>query len=116
MNALIIVVVVLFYLGAMAELVRAGSRGTDRRRVLLAVLAVLFTLVAARALLPVHALTTWGWVAATAASAAVAGLAIARGLRVPWIDPDASRRDLAGSVVWLVVLLSLTTLMLWSLA
>lgn len=114
MNA-ILVVALLFYLGAMAELVSAGTRSADRRRLLLAALAALFTLVAARALLPVTAVTIWGWVAATAAYAAAVGLAFLRALQVPWVDPDVSRRDLAGSVVWLVVLLTLTTLTLRSL-
>ncbi|MFN7244881.1 MAG: hypothetical protein ACK4M5_16785 [Dietzia cercidiphylli] len=114
MNA-ILVVVLLFYLGAMTELVKAGTHSTDRRRLLLAALAALFTLVAARALLPVTVVTIWGWVAATAVYAAAAGLAFLRALQVPWIDPDASRRELAGSAVWLVVLLTLTTLTLRSL-
>lgn len=116
MNAILIVVVVGFYLGAMAELVTAGSRSTDRRRLALAALAVLFTLVAGRALLPVSALTSWGWVAATAVATAAAGPAILRGMQVPWVDPDASRRDLAGSAVWLLTLVALTVLLLRSLA
>lgn len=114
MNAMI-VVVVLFYVGALAELVTAGSRATDRRRLVLAVLAVLFTLVAARALLPVSALTSWGWVVASAVATAAAGRAFLRGLRVPWLDPDASRRDLGGSAVWLFTLVVLMVLLLRSL-
>lgn len=114
MNA-VLVVVVLFYLGAMAELVTAIARSRDRRRLFLAALAVVFTLVAARALLPVTAVTVWGWVAATTVYAAAAGLAFRRSRRLPWIDPDASGRELAGSAVWLLVLLALTTLTLRSL-
>ncbi|WP_194860647.1 hypothetical protein [Dietzia sp. SYD-A1] len=108
MNA-VLIVVILFYLGAMAELLAAIARSRDRRRVLLAALAVVFTLVAARALLPVTVVTVWGWVAAVTAYAAVGGLAFLRARQLPWIDPDASRRDLTGSAIWLVVLLALTT-------
>lgn len=114
MTAPLVIVVVLFYLGAMAELVSAGARSRDRTRLVAAVLAGLFTVVAARAVLPASPLYIWGWVVGVALFAAASGLALLWLPRVPWADPEASRATVIGSGVWITTLVVLTAGALWS--
>lgn len=114
MNTVLIVILVLFYLGSMSELVMAGFRSLDRIRLLAGALAVLFTLIAARALLPAYPFATWGWVAGVALYAGAAGLAVMQGWRIQWVQPEASRWSIVGSVIWITVLLLLTGATLWS--
>lgn len=114
MSALLPIIIALFYVGTMSELVISGFRSSDRRRLLTAALTVLFCLIAARALLPLHPVYAWSWVLGVGLYAAALVLAFIRGRQVPWIEPHASRWSIAGSVIWFTILLALTGATLWS--
>lgn len=111
---MITIVLSLFYLGSMVGLVSAGRKADDRLGLLSAILAVLFTVVLARALLPVHPIATWAWVTGVALFGAATGLAVMRWRKVPWIAPGTSRWSIAGSAFWVTVLVVLTGAALWS--
>lgn len=109
------IVAAILWAATMLDLLSAAWKGTDRSRLITAALFALFGLLAARALLPAEPWAAWGWVAATAAYAAVLGRAVLQGWDLPWFRAEAGRWAKASSVTWGAVVVALIAGVLWSL-
>lgn len=115
MNPATLLFAAILWIAAMVEFAVAAWRATDRSRLVTGALFALLSLLVARALLPAHPAASWTWVAGVAIYAAVLAHACIRGRQLPWVQPAASRWNIAGTLLWGIVLLGLTAGVLRSL-
>ncbi|WP_022873091.1 hypothetical protein [Nesterenkonia alba] len=107
MTGLLLLAAGIFWLGTMVEFTVAAWGAADRRRLVTAALAVLLAVTFARAVLAPSGLLVWTWVAGVGLFGAVAGQAVLRGRRLPWVVEGTSRWSIAASIVWALVLVVL---------